>query len=246
MSKFVSRRGLGLFVIVLLITAVMVYGFGKLETERMGAWLEAAGWWAPLLYLLLYSLGTLLFLPSTPLNLMGGALFGTAWGTVWTSLGAILAAVLAFVISRQMGRRAIAGRLQGGWQALDAELQQGGVFYLFAIRLLPIIPYGLVNVAAGLSGISLGDYLLGTALGTVPGIFPIVWLGSAGVQALETGEILPLFGALSLMGLLMLGAMIYRRRRRFPWDGVREACGKRNREACGKGDREACGKRNRP
>ena len=103
------------------------------------------------------------------------------------------------------------------------------MWYLFAIRLLPIIPYGLVNIAAGLSGISSGDYLLGTALGTVPGIFPIVWLGSAGVQALETGELLPLFGALSLIGLLMLGATIYQRRRRFPWDDAHEASKDRNR-----------------
>ncbi|WP_246198851.1 TVP38/TMEM64 family protein [Sodalinema gerasimenkoae] len=223
MSQSTSRRRLGRWLLlVLLVTAVMVYGLGKLEMEVMRAWLEEAGWWAPVLYLLLYSLGTLLLLPSTPLNLTGGALFGTAWGTVWTSLGAILAAILAFGISRHLGRGAIAKRLGGRWQALDAELQQGGVFYLFAIRLLPIIPYGLVNIAAGLSSISLRDYLLGTALGTVPGIFPIVLLGSAGVQALETGEILPLFGALSLMGLLMLGATLYRRRRRAPWDGDRQ------------------------
>ena len=229
-SRLRSRRHLSVLILVLLLTtALMMYGLGRLEMDLMRAWLEEAGWWAPVLYLVLYSLGTLLLLPSTPLNLMGGALFGTGWGTVWTSVGAMLAAILAFWLSRHLGRGAIAGRLQGRWQALDAELQQGGMWYLFAIRLLPIIPYGLVNIAAGLSGISSGDYLLGTALGTVPGIFPIVWLGSAGVQALETGELLPLFGALSLIGLLMLGATIYQRRRRFPWDDAHEASKDRNR-----------------
>ena len=94
-----------------------MYGLGRLEMDLMRAWLEEAGWWAPVLYLVLYSLGTLLLLPSTPLNLMGGALFGTGWGTVWTSVGAMLAAILAFWLSRHLGRganrRALAGTLAG-------------------------------------------------------------------------------------------------------------------------------------
>ncbi|MFO8040530.1 MAG: TVP38/TMEM64 family protein [Sodalinema sp.] len=208
-----------LLVFCIVVTALAIYGLGGLDPERMRAGLEAAGWWAPLLYLVLYSLGTLLLLPSTPLNLMGGALFGVVLGTVWSSLGAILAAMIAFGFSRTVGREAIARRMGQGWQALDAELQQGGVFYLFAIRLLPIIPYGVVNFAAGLSGIRVRDYLFGTLLGTVPGILPIVMLGSSGRQALETGDLWPVFGALTLTGMLVVGATIYRRRRRPPRDG---------------------------
>ncbi len=198
-----------------------IYGLRELDPEQMRSGLEEAGGWAPLFYLVLYSLGTLLLLPSTPLNLMGGALFGVVWGTVWSSLGAILAAMIAFGFSRTVGREAIARRMAQGWRALDAELQQGGVFYLFAIRLLPIIPYGVVNFAAGLSGIRVRDYLLGTLLGTVPGILPIVMLGSSGRQALETGEVWPVFGALTLTGMLVAGATMYRRRRRRPRDGAR-------------------------
>lgn len=134
-------------------------------------------------------------------------------GTVWTSIAALLAAVLAFAFTRTVGRQIITDRLAGRWQAMDAEIRLGGVFYLFAIRLLPIIPYGLVNFAAGLTSIRFRDYVLGTALGTVPGILPFVLLGSSGLKALRTGDMLPLLGALSLTGLLVASATWYRHRR---------------------------------
>lgn len=210
-----------LLIFCILVTVLAIYGWRRLDPQLMRVSLDAVGWWAPVLYLVVYSLGTLLLLPSTPLNLMGGALFGTVWGTVWASLGAILAAIIAFRFSRTVGREAIARRMAQGWQALDAELQQGGLFYLFAIRLLPIVPYGVVNLAAGLSGIRFRDYVLGTLLGTVPGILPIVMVGSSGRQALETGEVWPVFAALTLTGMLVAGATVYRRRRQRPQDGDR-------------------------
>ena len=93
---------------------------------------------------------------------------------------------------------------------------------MFAIRLLTISPYGLVNFAAGLTSIHFRDYLLGTVLGTVPGILPFVMLGSSGLQAMRTGNILPLMGSLGLIGLLVAGATWYRRRRQSPQQALAE------------------------
>ena len=64
------------------------------------------------------------------------------------------------------------------------------------------------------------DYLLGTVLGTVPGILPFVLLGSFGLKALRTGDALPLVGALSLTGVLVAISTWYRRRRTFPPEAV--------------------------
>jgi uncharacterized membrane protein YdjX (TVP38/TMEM64 family) len=93
---------------------------------------------------------------------------------------------------------------------------QGGLFYMFAVRLQPIIPYGLVNFAAGLTSVRFRDYLLGTILGTVPGVLPFVMLGSYGLRALRTGDFLPLIGALLLAAILVGGATWYYRRRSDP------------------------------
>ena len=208
------KRGLLLLtVICIVVTGIAVYFLGGINPESIQSWLRKAGIWAPIIYIIIYSISTILLLPSTALNLTGGAIFGPWMGTVWTSIAAIIAATIAFIFTRTVGREAIKKRLAGKWEAMDAEIRQGGIFYMSAIRLLPIIPYGLVNFAAGLTSVTFKDYLLGTMIGTVPGVLPFVMLGSYGLKALKTGDILPLIGALSLIGLLVGGATWYRRHR---------------------------------
>ncbi len=193
-----------------------MYLIGAIEPERLQSVLSQAGSWAPVVYISIYTIATFLILPSTALNLTGGAIFGPWWGTVWTSIGAVTAAVIAFVFTRTIGREIVSKKAANRWQALDAEIQTGGLFYMFAIRLQPIIPYGLVNFVAGLTSIRFKDFLIGTVLGTVPGVFPFVLLGSSGLKALTRGEFLPLLLTLSLVALLVSGSAWYYRRRRFP------------------------------
>jgi uncharacterized membrane protein YdjX (TVP38/TMEM64 family) len=194
-----------------LVTVGGVYLLGGINQQQLQLWLQKMGIWAPIIYVLIYAIATMCILPSTPLNLSGGAIFGSTWGTVWTSIAAILAAVLSFGFSRTIGRNLVEQKLAGKWQSIDREMQQGGFFYMFAIRLLPLIPYGIVNFAAGLTAIKFRDYFLGTLLGTVPGILPFVMMG-AGLTALKQGNVLPILVALALIGMLIGTATWYRRR----------------------------------
>ena len=196
-------------------TAIGIYLLGGINQKELQLWLQKMGIWAPILYILIYSIATICILPSTPLNLTGGAIFGSVWGTVWTSIAAILAAMLSFGFSRTIGRNLVKKRLAGKWQSLDREMHQGGFFYMFAIRLLPLIPYGLVNFVAGLTSIKFRDYFFGTLLGTVPGILPFVMMG-AGLTALKQGDVFPLLIALALTGILVGTATWYRRHNRPP------------------------------
>jgi uncharacterized membrane protein YdjX (TVP38/TMEM64 family) len=209
-----------LTVICIIATAIAVYLLGGIDPAQIQAWLTSAGIWAPIIYILLYIVATMLVLPSTVLNLTGGAIFGPWLGTVWTTLGAIIAAAIAFAFTRTIGRETVQKRLAGRWQAMDAEVRRGGLFYMFAIRLIPIMPYGLVNFAAGLTSISFKDYVLGTTLGTVPSVLPFVLLGSSGLKAIKTGDFLPLLLALCLTGILVGGSTWYRQRRTFPKKAV--------------------------
>lgn len=201
-----------LTIICIVVTGGAVYLLRGIESTQIQALLNSEGVWSPIIYIGLYVVATVLVLPSTVLNLTGGAVFGAVWGTLWTSLAAIIAAIIAFTFTRTIGRKTIAKQLSGRWQAMDAEVRQGGLFYMFAIRLVPIMPYGLVNFAAGLTSISFKDYVLGTAIGTVPSVLPFVLIGSSGLKALHTGDVLPLLGALGLTGILVGGVAWYRRR----------------------------------
>ncbi len=200
----------------LMITGVFFYFVRGINSETLQLWLETTGIWTPIFFMVVYTVLTLLILPTTPLNLAGGVIFGPWLGLLWTSLASIASALIGFAFTRTYGRKLIAHRLVGYWQAMDAEIAHGGLFYIFAIRLLPIIPCGIVNLAAGLTAVTFKDYSLGTILGTIPGLFPFILLGSTGVKAIQTGEILPLLGAFTLSGLLVGVATWYRRRRRLP------------------------------
>uniref|UniRef100_B8HV84 TVP38/TMEM64 family membrane protein n=1 Tax=Cyanothece sp. (strain PCC 7425 / ATCC 29141) TaxID=395961 RepID=B8HV84_CYAP4 len=197
----------------LLATAIGIYLVGAIQPSQLQLTLQQAGIWAPTAYIVIYVVATVLILPSTPLNLVGGAIFGPWLGTFWTSIAAVVAAVIAFMFTRTIGRSIVSKRIAGRWQAIDAEIQTGGLLYIIAIRLQPIIPYGLVNFIAGLTSIRFKDFFIGTALGTVPGIFPFVLLGSLGLKAIKTGDYLPLLLALSLLALLFFGSVRYYRRR---------------------------------
>ncbi|NJN32843.1 MAG: TVP38/TMEM64 family protein [Synechococcales cyanobacterium RM1_1_8] len=205
--------GLVLAMVCLGATLAVLRWAVDLDGAALGAWLERWGAWAPLLYGAVYVLATLLILPSTALNVLGGAVFGFKLGLLWTTMGALGAAAIAFVLARTVGRRWAAARLPERLQDLDGAIGQNALAYMFAIRLLPLFPYGLVNLAAGLTAMRFRDYGLGTLLGTVPGVAPFVWLGSSGRQAAQTGEVLPVVLALGAIALLVLGATRYRGQR---------------------------------
>jgi uncharacterized membrane protein YdjX (TVP38/TMEM64 family) len=197
-------------------TAIALYVIADIDADRVEAWLADWGIWAPIIYILAYAIGTLILLPSTPLNLAGGALFGLWSGTLWSSIGAVIAALIAFGFARTIGRNWVASRLAGQWEAIDADIQRSGLFYLFAVRLLPLLPYGLVNLAAGLTSVTWRDYTIATSFGTVLGLLPFIAIGSSGRDLMQGGSVLGLILALTLVASLILGATWYRNRRSSP------------------------------
>jgi len=156
------------------------------------------GTWGDLIFVVAYAIATLLILPVTAFNIAGGALYGNVEGLLLTSLGALLSALLGFILARSLKFSPDDER----WAKISQNLVAGGIAYSFAARLLPIIPYGVVSFAAGLSPIKRRDYLLGTLLGTPLGIAPFVFLGSTGVQMETSHDVLPLLA--SSMGLAVL------------------------------------------
>lgn len=190
---------------------VVLRGLGQEEFLALRTQIEQAGFWAPILYMFIYICATALILPSTMLNIAGGALFGVFWGTIWTTLAAVSSAVIVFWITRYWLKSWILTNVAHNWKTLDVEIRKGGLFYLLAIRLFPLIPYGVVNYSAGLTSVRFRDYLIGTSLGTIPGLFPFVMLGATGIETVSTGKVWQTLLPLSLISLLIAGTTWYQK-----------------------------------
>lgn len=168
---------------------------------------KTSGIWGSIIFVIAYAIATLLILPVTALNIAGGALYGVLTGLLLTSLGALISALLGFILARSLGTKLITSEYNSAdnLSNVGQNLDKGGIGYAFAARLLPLIPYGVVSIAAGISPIKRRDYLLGTLMGTPLGIAPFVFLGSTGEQVLSKNDVLPLLA--SSMGLAMLVAV---------------------------------------
>ncbi|MEJ7713277.1 MAG: VTT domain-containing protein [Pyrinomonadaceae bacterium] len=129
-----------LAVICVVATALVVRVLGLIDQTELQAFIERAGIWAPVVYIAVYIVATSLLLPSTALNVTGGALFGPLWGVVWTSIGAILAAIISFLFTRTIGYEMVNRKFGNRWLSMHEEVRRNGLSYIFAIRLLPIFP----------------------------------------------------------------------------------------------------------
>ncbi|MCI0642510.1 MAG: TVP38/TMEM64 family protein, partial [Gemmataceae bacterium] len=122
-------------------------------------------------YIGIYIVGTVLLVPGTVLSFVGAALFGVWEGTLYTWIGATLGATAAFFLAKALGRDFVNQRLGGKLEALDRRLAQNGFASILILRLVPLFPFNGINFGSGLTSIRAGDYILGTAVGILPGTF---------------------------------------------------------------------------
>ena len=152
------------------------------------AWVGTLGPWGPLLFIALYLLATILFIPGSVLTLSAGALFGVVAGSLYVSIGSTLGATAAFLLGRHVARDAIARKLAGNtrFTAIDKAVASEGWKIVGLTRLSPAVPFTLLNYAFGLTQVSLRDYVLASWIGMMPGTVLYVYLGSLANAA--TGE----------------------------------------------------------
>jgi uncharacterized membrane protein YdjX (TVP38/TMEM64 family) len=119
---------------------------------------------------LCYALAGALLVPVTLLIAVTGIVFGPLEGAAYAVCGSLLSAYLSYWIGRWFGRDAVRGLLGGRINRLSGRLARRGILAMVIIRVLPVAPFAVINVAAGASHIRLRDYLIGTLLGMTPGI----------------------------------------------------------------------------
>lgn len=196
MTKLGAPRARLLTGVLLLLTVVVAATVLPVPTAlEMRAWAQSVGFAAPMLFLLGQTVVTVAPIPRTAFTLAAGLLFGPVLGLALSLTGTILSAVLAFVVVRKLGRNLVAPYLDRGvLNALDARLRRRGWLAVASLRLIPAVPFSVLNYCSAVSSIRFRDYLLGT-VGVIPGSVALVVLGDA-----LTGHTSPALLAVSLGG----------------------------------------------
>jgi uncharacterized membrane protein YdjX (TVP38/TMEM64 family)/rhodanese-related sulfurtransferase len=169
------------------ITLAVVYR-DRFDAVALEAWINDAGVLAPIVFMLIYALATVLFLPGSVITLAGGALFGPVLGTFYNLTGATLGAVLAFLISRYLASDWIADKTGGRVRQLINGVEGEGWRFVAFVRLVPLFPFNLLNYALGLTKIRLLHYLIASYVFMLPGTIAYTYLGYAGREAIGGGE----------------------------------------------------------
>jgi len=143
---------------------------GYLTREALGQVLESAGYWAPLLFILVYIVGICLFVPGTLLTTLGAAIFGAYWGFLYVWVGAMIGASAAFWIGRTLGREFAASLIGDKLKKYDEAIERNGFATVLYLRLI-YFPFTPMNFGMGLTRVRFRDYVFGTGLGIIVGTF---------------------------------------------------------------------------
>ncbi len=150
----------------------------NISPTEIKEWILSFGMWAPILYIVLYTVRPLIFFPASVLSITGGLAFGALMGTVYTVIGATLGAVVAFLVAKKLGKGVIKNSA-GKVDQIQQQLEKNGFIYVLIFRLLPIFNFDLISYAAGLSKVRLLPFFLATLIGIIPGTFAYNFLGSS-------------------------------------------------------------------
>lgn len=163
-------------------------------------------------FMLLYIVQTALSLPGASiLSLAAGAIFGSIMGTVYTNIAATTGATIAFLVTRYLLRDVVLNKFGSKLEVMNKELEERGFSYLLFLRLVPLVPFFLINLAAGLTRLTLRSFIFGTMIGIIPGGLVYVNAGAslATIDSLA-GIVSPrVLGSFALLGLFALLPVLY-------------------------------------
>ena len=169
---------------------------------------------AVVLFILVYILQTSFSLPgATIMTLAGGFLFGSLWGPLYVNIGATTGATLAFLAARYLFHQWVERKFGDRLGPIQDGFAKNAFSYLLTLRLIPFFPFFLVNLLSGLTRVKVGTYVVATAVGIIPGSVVYTFAGRqlGTINALSELVSPRLLLAFSLLGLLMLVPVIYRK-----------------------------------
>lgn len=183
---------------ILAVGVALSWHFGAFEhlsvenLKNLQTWFEGFGILAPVVFILLWIVASVLLLPGLPITLAGAVIFGAVWGSVYTAIGATLGATLAFLVGRYAGRTPVEG-LIAKWEILrriDEGVEEQGWRMLAITRLVPVFPFAAQNYVYGLTKIPLPIYVIVSLLCMLPATVAYNFAAGALVEGKGPGRAL--------------------------------------------------------
>ncbi len=168
-------------------------------------------------FILLYIAQTALSLPGAAiLSLAAGAVFGAVMGTVYVNIGATIGASMAFLVARYLFHDVIQNKFGPRLEKINTELETRGFNYLLFLRLVPVFPFFLINLGAGLTKIPLRTFFFGTMIGIIPGSFVFCNAGASLAAINSVSEVASprVLGSFALLGVFALIPALYQKMRK--------------------------------
>ena len=184
------KKILHYLIMALLLTGIVVAVIYReqLNAEALQNWVKDFGAAGPVIFMLVYIVGTVFFLPGSVLTLAGGALFGPIWGTFYNLTAATVGAIISFIAARYLAHDWVERKTGGRLKALKQGVEAEGWKFVAFVRLVPLFPFNLLNYALGLTKIKLSHYSLATYICMLPGAIAYTYLGYVGREAVAGGE----------------------------------------------------------
>ena len=171
----------------------------------MRDYIQGFGNIAAVVYVLAYALNTIsIFPPIAALSLTAGLAFGPAWGSVYLMVGALIGTSSTFLISRFFARGVAEKLFKGKFKNLDDMSERKGFMTILFFRVVPIVPYEVLNYAGGISKIRFKDYFFATLLGLIPGIIVASFFGGTLGEVKSLKDLFSPKFALALVALVLI------------------------------------------
>ncbi len=191
---------------------------GALREHRtlLGTFVAENAVLAPLLFMVLYAIAVAFSLPGgAVMTITGGFLFGNIVGTVWVVIAAVTGAIAVFLVAKTALGDALRDKAGPWLKKLEAGFHENALSYLLVLRLIPLFPFFVVNLVPAFLGVRLRTYVIGTAVGIIPGsfVFTSVGAGLGSLFDMATGGEIELSGILTpeivtaLVGLAALSLL---------------------------------------
>ncbi|SDJ13974.1 TVP38/TMEM64 family protein [Salimicrobium halophilum] len=159
------------------------------------------GWWGPFIFLLIYTIGPLIFFPTSVLSLGAGLAFGVWPGVLYIIVGATGAATTGYVLARIFGTSVVKMDNFSWSEKLFDQMNKRGFLYIFILRLIPIVSFDLLSYAGGIAKVQFKSFITATVLGMIPGTFAYSFLGSSIASGNTTTIIIAVFVFFTLLGI---------------------------------------------